>query len=200
MSKSSVPDVCMNTNTNYTDVNCKYIIDLLDNYDAHDKLKSDLIALRGFIETNKDKINNWSLVLVNTNKRSDQIEGWTSDFYVKKELKSNVEISSLTRVYEKEGESEETLYFKSILNRQKDNIFDIVDDSNREEYPLDKVEDGKPRQADIAKKFRNKSGKPMLLIYPVKTPDIGIVPLLYFFIPQIEGADKVRYIVRKKHM
>tara|TARA_B100000767_G_scaffold26002_1_gene22864 strand:+ start:2569 stop:5514 length:2946 start_codon:yes stop_codon:yes gene_type:complete len=197
MSKSSVPDVCMNTNTNYTDVNCKYIIDLLDNYDAHDKLKSDLIALRGFIETNKDKINNWSLVLVNTNKGDSQIEGWTSDFYVKKELKSNVEISSLKRASVPEGASKETLYFKAILNRQKDNIFDIVDESNCEEYPPAKVEDGKPRQADIAKQFRNKSGKPMLLIYPVKT-DIGIVPLLYFFIPKIKGADKVRYIVRKK--
>ena len=38
----------------------------------------------------------------------------------------------------------------------------------------------------------------MLLIYPVKTTDIGVVPLLYFFIPKIEGADKVRYIVRNK--
>ncbi len=200
MSKSSVPDVCMNTNTNYTDVNCKYIIDLLDNYDAHDKLKSDLIALRGFIETNKDKMNNWSLVLVNTNKRRDQIEGWTSDFYVKKNkenILTNAEISSLTRKYDTEGVNGKTLYFRSILNRQKDNIFDIVDEGNCREYPPADVKDGKPRQADIAKQFRNKSGKPMLLIYPVKT-DIGIVPLLYFFIPKIEGADKVRYIVRKK--
>ena len=115
----------------------------------------------------------------------------------KKKLSKNVEISSLTRTFDTEGVSDETLYFKAILNRQKDNIFDIVDESNCEEYPPAKVEDGKPRQADIAKQFRNKSGKPMLLIYPVKT-DIGIVPLLYFFIPKIKGADKVRYIVRKK--
>jgi hypothetical protein len=198
MGKHSVPDACRNTNTNYTDVNYKYLIDLLDYYKAHEKITGDLIALRGFIEKNKDKLNNWSLVLVNANKK-DKIDAWKSDFYKKEKgiykLDTNEPISSLIRKSDTDGSA---LYFKSILNQQSDNIFDIIDEGNYKEYEGATGKDGNPRQADIAKKYRNKSGKPMLLVYPVKTDNIGIVPLLYFFIPKIEGADKVRYIVRNK--
>ena len=197
MSKPLVPKECINTNANYTNVNYKYIIDLLDNYKAHDKISDDLVALRGFIEKNKDKINNWSLVLVNTNIDSNQIEGWTSDFYVKEEKQTNIEISSLTRAYDEDEAKKGTLYFKSILNQQKDNIFDIIDVDNIEEYRKAGKSEGL-RQSDVAKKFRNSSGKPILLVYPVESKTYGLFPLLYFFIPKIEGADKVRYIVRNK--
>ena len=158
----------------------------------------DLIALRGFIEKNKNKLNNWSLVLVNASKK-DKINDWKSDFYIKEEngykKHENKPISALKRKGDKDGSA---LYFGSILNAQSDNIFDIVDESNCEDYPAKVVDPGELRQADIAKKFRNKSGKPMLLVYPVKIDNWGIVPLLYFFIPKIDGADKVRYIVRNK--
>ena len=100
----------------------------------------------------------------------------------------------MTRKSDKDGSA---LYFKSILNQQSDNIFDIINKDNYKEYIEATGKDGKPRQSDIAKKFRNKTGKPMLLVYPTDK-DIGIVPLFYFFIPKIEGADKVRYIVRNK--
>lgn len=201
MSKPSIPNECKNTNTNYTNVNYSYIIDLLDKYKAHEKLRDDFIALRKFIENNKDKMKSWSLVLVNTNKKNKQIKGWKSDFYVrgKKEtsLFRNKEISSLKRTYDDEEVEKETLYFKSILNQQKDNIFDIIDIDNIEEYRI--AGDSKElRQSDVAKKFRNISGKPMLLVYPVEDSYYGLFPLLYFFIPKIEGADKVRYIVRNK--
>ena len=198
MSNPSVEKVCKNTNTNYTDVSYKYIIDLLDNYKAHEKITGDLIALRGFIEKNKDKLNNWSLVLVNANKK-DKIDAWKSDFYTKEKgiykPAKNKPISPLIRKSDPDGSA---LYFKSILNQQSDNVFDIIDEGNYKEYEGATGKDGNPRQADIAKKYRNKSGKPMLLVYPVKTENHGIVPLLYFFIPKIEGADKVRYIVRNK--
>ena len=198
MSNSLVPDACLNSNTNYTDVNYKYIIDLLDNYKAHEKIIGDLIALRGFIDKNKIKLNNWSLVLVNTNIKSNEIDHWKSDFYKKGKdgykKNENEPISTLTRKSDKDGSA---LYFKSILNQQSDNIFDIINKDNYKEYIEATGKDGKPRQSDIAKKFRNKTGKPMLLVYPTDK-DIGIVPLFYFFIPKIEGADKVRYIVRNK--
>lgn len=198
MSNSLVPDICRNTNTNYTDVNYKYIIDLLDNYKAHDKIIGDLIALRGFIEKNKNKLNNWSLVLVNASKKVP-INDWKSDYYKKGKdgykKNENEPISTLTRKSDKDGSA---LYFRSILNQQSDNIFDIINKDNYKEYIEATGKDGKPRQSDIAKKFRNISGKPMLLVYPVKIKNFGIVPLFYFFIPKIEGADKVRYIVRNK--
>ena len=197
MSNSLVPDACLNTNTNYTDVNYKYIIDLLDNYKAHEKIIGDLIALRGFIKKNKNKLNNWSLVLVNASKKVP-INDWKSDYYKKGKdgykKNENEPISTLIRKPDKDGSA---LYFRSILNQQSDNIFDIINKDNYKEYIEATGRDGKPRQSDIAKKFRNKSGKPMLLVYPVKNK-IGIVPLFYFFIPKIEGADKVRYIVRNK--
>jgi len=198
MTSSLVPDICRNTNTNYTDVNYKYIIDLLDNYKAHEKIIGDLIALRGFIEKNKNKLNNWSLVLVNASKKVP-INDWKSDYYKKGKdgykKNENEPISTLTRKSDKDGSA---LYFRSILNQQSDNIFDIINKDNYKEYIEATGKDGKPRQSDIAKKFRNISGKPMLLVYPVKIKNFGIVPLFYFFIPKIEGADKVRYIVRNK--
>ena len=197
MSSPNVPLDCRNSNTNYTDVNNKYILDLILEYNAHEKINSDLTALRSFIEKNKDKLNNWSLVLVNASKK-DKINDWKSDFYKKDnelyELYSNEPISSLTR--KADPDVSRALYFKSILNQQSDNIFDIINEDNYDEYIEATGKDGNPRQADIAKKYRNESGKPMLLVYPVNDPNYGLCPLLYFFIPKIEGVDKVRYIVR----
>ena len=200
MSDKLVPQECINTNTNYTGVNSKYIIDLLDNYKAHDKIYDDHIAMRKFIENNKEKINNWSLVLVNKSTK-DPITDWESDFYDKEKNKCiNKPISSLERSFDDETQETDTLYFKSILDQQKDNIFDIIDEDNIEEYRLASAKGAKPIKSDITKKYRNIKAKPILLVYPVfdKKQGQGLFPLLYFFIPAIDGADKVRYIVRNK--
>lgn len=195
ISKPSVKEVCINTNTNYTNVSYKYILDLLDNYKAHDKIHDDLIALRKFIENNKDKMNNWSLVLVNKSK-NQPIDDWKSDFYEQGKKFTNRSICRLKRIFEED--EKDTLYFKAILDQQHDNIFDIIDEDNFEEYRLAGLPETVTRQSDVAKKYRNIKGIPMMLVYPVDGNGHGLFPLLYFFIPKIEGADKVRYIVRNK--
>ena len=88
-----------------------------------------------------------------------------------------------------------TLYFKSIQDQQKDNIFDIIDKDNYDEYY--KPKEG--RQSDVVKKYRNKLKKPILLIYLAhsnKAPEIEVFPLFYCFIPALEKTHKVTYILR----
>ena len=57
------------------------------------------------------------------------------------------------------------------------------------------------RQSDVVKKYRNKSKKPLMLIYPAqskKANEIEVFPLLYCFIPVLDNAQKVTYIIRNK--
>ena len=200
MSRSSVPkELRKNKNVNYTNVDYKHIVELLNNYEAHGFIKDDIIALINFIKENSDKLNKWSLVLVNRGK--EEVPKLLGDFYEDGKSQINRPICSVSRDKSAKLEPTEaganTIYFKSILDSQKDNVFDIIDKNNIEEY-LDKE---KTSQAITAKKYRNISGKPILLVYPVhtdKSKEIKVFPLLYCFVPIIEGAKKVTYIVRNK--
>ena len=54
---------------------------------------------------------------------------------------------------------------------------------------------------DIVKKYRNKSKRPLMLIYPAQSKEaneIEMFPLLYCFIPVLDNAQKVTYIIRNK--
>ena len=88
------------------------------------------------------------------------------------------------------------------MDQQKDNIFDIIDISNYDEFVGAKKEKTKgKRQSDVVKKYRNKSKKPLMLIYPAqsnKVKEIDVFPLLYCFIPILDNAQKVTYIIRNK--
>ena len=85
------------------------------------------------------------------------------------------------------------------MDQQKDNIFDIIDKSNYDEFVDAKTKGIK--QSDVVKKYRNKSKKPLMLIYPArsnKVNEIDVFPLLYCFIPILDNAQKVTYIIRNK--
>ena len=88
------------------------------------------------------------------------------------------------------------------MDQQKDNIFDIIDKSNYDEFVDAKKEKIKgKKQSDVVKKYRNKSKKPLMLIYPAqskKANEIQVFPLLYCFIPVLDNAQKVTYIIRNK--
>jgi hypothetical protein len=192
MSSNDIPaELRKNKNVNYTNVDYKHIVELLNNYEAHDFIKDDFVALINFIKENKEKLEKWSLVLVN--KGDEKVPNLLGDFYENNELQISKPLSKVKR--KSEIENDITLRFPSILDRQTDNIFDIIDKNNIDEY------NGPISQAITAKKFRNKTGKPIMLVYPahtVSTHEIGTFPLLYCFIPIVEGAKKVTYVVRNK--
>ena len=65
---SLVPKECKNTNSNYEGISHTYILNLLSDFKAHPRIADDFDALREFIKKNHDKLDSWSLVLVNKRK------------------------------------------------------------------------------------------------------------------------------------
>lgn len=189
MSNEHIPGIVKNHNVNYSNVKYSFILDLLDKYEAHKEMKAEIDSLRSFIFENKSEIDLWSVVLVNriNNKPID----FKADFYDKNYRLVNQNISSVKRLA-KPDVKKELLYIESILEgRQKDNIFDIINENNVNEF------NGNERK--VAQKYRNLHKKPIMLIYPVKDIDNDLLfPLLYFILPVINGGKKVQYIVRNR--
>ena len=130
---SLVPKECKNTNSNYEGISHTYILNLLSDFKAHPRIADDFDALREFIKKNHDKLDSWSLVLVNKRKSGkNEIQDWKSDFWFQGEKRENHSINYLERKYVEEEEN--TLYFKSILDQQNDNIFDVIDSDNVSEF------------------------------------------------------------------
>ena len=200
LTDNSVPkEIKNNRNSNYINVNYKHIIKLLTKYEAHPKIKDDITALVSFIKENKVELEKWSLVLVNRGVS----EGSTllGDFYENGKREVNKPIGIVKRDQSAKSEDYNTIYFKSILDQQKDNIFDIIDNTNYDEFMEAKKDNNSIRQSDVVKKYRNKSKKPLMLIYPAeskKANEIEVFPLLYCFIPLLDNAQKVTYIIRNK--
>lgn len=201
VNNNSVPiELKNNKNCNYINVNYKYITTFLENYIAHEKIVPEITALINFIKKNKDEISRWSLVLVNRGKvNNSQFRG---DFYENGKRQENKLISIVKRnesaQLEPNNNDAKTIYFKSILEGgQKDNIFDIINTDNYTEFSNAKEKN--IRQSDIIKKYRNETKKPLMLIIPAhssKAKNIEVIPLVYCFIPVIENAEKVTYIIR----
>lgn len=202
VSHESVPlEFKSNKNVNFKNVDYKYIIEILSQYEAHDSKKNELSSLINFISENKENLGKWSLVLVNKGDKENIVEGFKMDYYKNKEKVYAQPITSIKRKSKLEDNGE-TLYFPSILDKQSDHVFDIINTENYKEY--ENCEDGF-KQSDVVKKYRNKSGIPILMVYPTYTnieeeenKKTKIFPLLYCIIPSIDGIKKVTYIVRKK--
>lgn len=189
--ESKVPDIKNNSNCNYTNVYFEHILNFLTNYLADDIIRQELDLLKNFITKNSGELEFWSFSLVN---RGDKVvPDIKANIYSDGDYKPNADIHYVRR--DKSAQSDgETLIFRSILDQQKDNIFDVIDESNEMEYSTG-------NKSEIVKKYRNKLKKPLLLIYlsaSDKAPDIPVFPLLYFFVPVLDKAEKVTYILRKK--
>lgn len=197
---NSVPkEIKNNKNCNYINVNYKHITTFLTKYEAHPKIKDDLTALVSFITENKVELEKWSLVLVNRGESNGS--KLLGDFYDKGEPQKNKPIGIVKRDESAKSEDNNTIRFNSILDQQKDNIFDIIDNTNYDEFIKAKEDNKRSRQSDVVKKYRNKSKKPLMIIYPVqskKANEIEVFPLLYCFIPLLDHAQKVTYIIRNK--
>lgn len=168
-----------NNNINYCNVDYKLIIDFLKKYNADDSIQSDIDTLIDYIIKNDVELNKWSLSLVNRGNNLTDLE------VIGKKI-SSVERTSVL--------DEGSLVFSQILEgRGLDNIFDIIEtEKEYDEYKKSNV---------IIKEYRNKKKKPILVIYPARSKgklNDTVFPLFYCFIPVLENAQKVTYIVRKK--
>jgi hypothetical protein len=192
------PDIeeVKNKNINLINVNYKHIINLLDGYKAHDKIKDDVIALSEFIKRNNSDLNQWSFVLVNKNTNNPKlsIPDFLVNYYNQSQLIQSKPLSMVKRAHKNEGG---VAYFPSILDGSSmDNIFDLIDESNYLEFKDLEF------KSDFIMRKRNESLKPIILIYPtysVGIDDIKVFPLFYIFIPKIKNAHKVKYIIRRNN-
>jgi hypothetical protein len=195
VSKSAHPEIHKNTNCNYINVNYNHICYLLTNYLAHDRIKDDQVALIDFIKKNNLELERWSLVLVNRGK--EKVSSVRGDYYKNGELIRNELIGKVRRddsaVLEPNASYANSIYFKSIVDQHKDNIFDIINQFNLKEF-VDEINN----KSQLAKTYRNMQKKPLMLIYLASTEksDIDVFPLIYCFIPVIDNIKKVTYIIR----
>jgi len=185
---SNIPEIVKNSNINFENVNFKNVIKLLDEYEAHAEILVDMDSLSNFISENSNELNSWSVVLVQKPASAKELKGinWKMEFYNKKNIIEVQDVTGISRKWE-ESETSKTKTISSFLTgRGVDNSFDIIDESNKEEF-IDYIE--------ATRKYRNEKKKPILIIYPVINNDL-IFPLYYFILPIINGGKKVQYIVR----
>jgi hypothetical protein len=185
-----------NKNINLINVNYKHVLNLLDGYKAHDKIKDEVTAVSEFIKRNNSDLKLWSFVLINKNTNNGElsIPEFLVDYYDQSELIKSKPISKVHRSHKNEGG---VAYFPSILDGSSmDNIFDLIDESNYSEFKNSEF------KSDFIMRKRNEILKPIILIYPTYSTgitDIAVFPLFYIFIPKIKNAQKVKYIIRRNN-
>jgi len=185
-----IPKVIKNNNINFTNVDYEYILNLLDEYEAHKEIQTELNLLSKFIKENNKELNKWTVVLAQKpdNKQILENINWRLDYYNKNNIIENQEVYGLVRKWEELENTNDTKTISNFLDRNGiDNSFDIIDSNNEKEF----IEDYKKAN----QKYRNQKKIPILIIYPVVYKQM-IFPLLYFTLPVINGGKKVNYIVR----
>ena len=100
------------------------------------------------------------------------------------------EIKSVQRTYDPEVDFN---HFKTLVDRTRDNSFDLID-----KYPEEFVKVDRKNLTSLRKDLRQKSGLPLLLIYLAqKKGDPITYPLLYIEIPNFKGVTKGVSFVKK---
>ena len=199
-SKSVGPAEIKNmVNCSYTNVSFSHIVGLLSNYHSSEESKDLISTLCAFIEANKITLAEWSFVMVNRvgGKNGDvKIQG---EFYRNGKLE-NEPIKFIDRGTFKEMNDGSTLKLSSLQDRQKDQLFDVIDcEESVMEYEKSQT------KAKVVQNYRNKKGKPIMIVYLVratysKTEPILELPMYSVSIPDWNGQiNKITYISRKKY-
>jgi hypothetical protein len=201
--RSPLAEISTNENSNYTRINYQLIIDFLSKYQPEKvKTQPEILALVDYVKANSVSLAEWSVVIVNRGDVNNRLDEVKIDCFVGNKLRTNEGVKMVRRdrsakiEYTNSGAS--VLYFKSILDQNKDNIFDVLNENNYDEYN----EASSAKKASLIKEYRNEQGKPILMIYFASSssaPDIPVIPLFYCFIPYIKGATKVQYVVRNRN-
>ena len=110
----ALKEIDNNKNSNYINVNYKHITTLLTNYEAHPKIKDDIVALVSFIKENKVELEKWSLVLVNRgDAKGSKLLG---DFYENGKREVNKPIGIVKR--DKSAQSTSVTGPRALLNKE----------------------------------------------------------------------------------
>ena len=181
-------------NINFSNINIDHILEFLSEF----QFENDIFdTLRNFIKVNKDEFNSFSVVL--KQKKHDKLDEIYPPWKLKDKCNS-VYKENISIVNRDDNEKDNADYYipKTLLDRDLDNTFDILDEKELiEEYG--KAGDGKGPAYRY--KVRNSSKKAILIIYlirgVVEKNKVEIVfPALYLSIPSV--GNQVDYIVRKR--
>lgn len=190
-----LPDEIKNNNINFENVSYIDIIGLLNNYSLHQDDQINFDSLTDYIDKNSSELSSWSVVLAQKPGKPIEIkDDWEMKSYNTKNELVIKKIIALERTPMKKSNNE-TLYFESFIDRDKDNTFDIIDESNISEYIKES------NKARYRLRTRNDNKKPILIVYltkgKIEKSEI-VFPLLYITLPNIKNGTKVKYIVRNR--
>jgi hypothetical protein len=196
---ADIPHSISNNNINFVDVNYKLIVDFLKSQKLHEQISDDIGALIDFITKNSKELSNWSVVLAQKPYKSQELGDeltWPMNHYDKKNTLVNQNVTGLIRTPNEDMNDVNTLTFSKFLDKDVDNTFDIINNTNIEDYE-NEIDTNKSNKRYL---YRNKAKKPILIIYLVsRVKNVNYsFPLFYITIPYIDGGQKVRYIIRNR--
>jgi len=180
-------------NISFTNIPPIEVINFLKYQKFHPDILQEMKSFIKYLFMNTDKSKNWSICLVNrkTNKEFEEIKWDIKKFY----KKTNSNISKIRPVIRTPQilDDNKTWKYSSILEgRAEDTVFDLMN--------LENVEMFNEKPHEKMRLLRDKMKIPLLLIYPVFSPDQkSIFPLIYIFSPKINNSTDVNYIVRKNY-
>jgi len=169
-------------NLNFINVNKEVVLKYISGFKFEESLQKEFDLLKDYILTYSNQVNDiylsdFSIVLKQIKSRKKEI------FDIE-----GTKITSNKRSIS--GKSEDNYYnIPSILDGDKDNTFDIITQSNIDEYKKDSSS-----QPKLRRKYRDESRIPLMIIAlisgelsikddsPLKD---SVIPILYFFLPAI---------------
>lgn len=177
------------TNINFSKINMDYVISFLSEFQFQDEIFD---TVQNFLKKNRNEFSSFSVVLKqNKYKFENEIN---PPWKIK-----NKNITTVTRNTAPDEKDNNDFYIiDTLLDKDLDNTFDIIDSENIVEYRK-AIDEGKG--SAFRYKLRNESKKAILIIYIVKGEmekskgDISF-PVLYLSIPNV--GDAVEYIIRNR--
>lgn len=179
-------------NISFTKIPQKYILEFFKDFNFHPDIFSDVKSFVEFIEKNENKVNNWSVSLVNKGTQGEE-----NPYDISKFNRGNNNLLFVERNSKKNKNLDNQGGYKinPIIDANgKDTSFDIINNDNVGEFNM--------YSNNIYNKYRKESKNPLMVIYPSKTKykDEKIEhPLIYLYYPRIEGLKKVKYIIKKDY-
>lgn len=168
-------------NLNFINVPYRSVIRFLQRFSFHTNQEQDFSDLVFYLNEHGDKLDSFSVVLKQLKRKS------------KKYPDIGFEISPIHRVDKRRGEGD---YYEidALIDSDKDNTFDIIDENNKVQY-----ENSAAEKSSLLYKLRNKSKKAILIIYTVEGEEaenggLGLFPSIYLLIPAV--GEKENYLIR----
>ncbi|MFC2148758.1 Z1 domain-containing protein [Bacteroidota bacterium] len=177
-------------NLNFQNIDPEIVSEFLRDFNFHEKYESTFRTAASFIDKNKSLFHSFSVVLkqIEKGQEIDMYGPWfVGETRIKAIERGDLNINNPSKDYE----------IGSILDRDKDNTFDILDPSNIQHY----INLKGPEKTSYRNKERDKSKKGLLIIYPIKgkAETTTIIPAIHLIIPQINNGEKVTYIIRRRY-